>query len=83
MTMQVRDFKWFFKLFPVGKSAKLGPHSGSELLPGSSPSTRRAYVDADGTPMVDDEDGNTWWQSCSGPWYLLGSHRTVWWDAPG
>ena len=54
VTMQMRDFKRFFALFPVGKSVKLGPHSGSELLPESSPSTRRAHVDADGTPMVDD-----------------------------
>ena len=63
---------FFFALFPVGESAKLCPHSGSELLPESSPSTRRACVDADGIPMVDDEDGNTRWESCSG-----GSHRTV------
>ena len=75
-----RGFSHFFQ---SGKSAKLGPHSGSELLPESSPSTRRAQVDAEGTPMVDDEDGNTWWHSCSGRWYLLGSNRTVWWDAPG
>ena len=35
----------FFSHFsPVGKSAKLGSHSGSELLPESSPSTRGAYA---------------------------------------
>ena len=32
---------------PFEKSAKLGSHSGSELLPESSPSTRRAYEDRD------------------------------------
>ena len=41
----------FSHFSPSEKSAKLGPNSGSELLPESSPSTRRAYVDADGTPM--------------------------------
>ena len=36
------DFTWFFRTFPRSKkSAKLG----SELLPESSPSTRRAYED--------------------------------------
>ena len=37
-----------FSTFPRSKkSAKLGSHSGSELLPESSPSTRRAYEDRD------------------------------------
>ena len=37
-----------FRTFPRSKkNAKLGSHSGSELLPESSPSTRRAYVDRD------------------------------------
>ena len=38
-----------FRTFPrfKKKSAKLGSHSGSELLPESSPSTRRAYDDRD------------------------------------
>ena len=84
VTMQMRDFKGFFRTFPRSKKVRSWVRTrGSELLPESSPSTRRAYVDADGTPMVDDTDGNTWWQSCSGRWYLLGSNRTVWWDAPG
>ena len=87
VTMQMRDFKGFFALFTFRnkKCEVVVPHSGSELLPESSPSTRRAYVDADGTPMVDDEDGNTWWESAvvSGRWYLLGSNRTVWREAPG
>ena len=40
------DFTWFFRTFPRSKkSAKLGSHSGSELPPESSPSTRRAYED--------------------------------------
>ena len=40
------DFTGFFRTFPRSKkSAKLGSHSGSELLPESSPSTRRAYED--------------------------------------
>ena len=39
VTMQMRLLHWFFELFPVRKkSAKLGSHSGSELLPESSPS---------------------------------------------
>ena len=39
----------FFRTFPQNKkSAKLGPHLGSELLPESSPSTRRAHA----VPMV-------------------------------
>ena len=50
---------------PAGKSAKLGPHSESELSADFTPSTLAAYVDSDGTPMWDDEDGNTWWQSSS------------------
>ena len=37
----------FFRTFPqLKKSAKLGSHSGSELLPESSPSTPAAHVDA-------------------------------------
>ena len=40
------DFTGVFRTFPRSKkSAKLGSHSGSELLPESSPSTRRAYED--------------------------------------
>ena len=39
--------KGFFALFPKNKkSAKLGSHSGSELLRESSPSTPAAHVDA-------------------------------------
>ena len=39
--------RFFFALSPkLKKSATLGPHSGSELLPESSPSTLAAHVDA-------------------------------------
>ena len=45
----MRLVMFFFALFPkIKKSAKLGSHSGSELLPESSPSSRRAYA----VPMV-------------------------------
>ena len=45
--------KGFFALFPKSKkSAKLGSHSGSELLAESSPSTPAAHVDS----WVDGED---------------------------
>ena len=59
----------FFHTFPQNKkSAKLGSHSGSELLPESSPSTPRAYA----VPMApevaapvlevdsEDEDPDRW-----------------------
>ena len=45
MTMQMKILQVFFALFPFEKSAKLGSHTASELLPVSSPSTRRAYED--------------------------------------
>ena len=46
MTMQMRILQGGFALFPRSKkSAKLGSHSGPELLPESSASTRRAYED--------------------------------------
>ena len=48
VTMQMRILHGVFAFFPVlKKSAKLGSHSGSELPPESSPSTRRAYEDRD------------------------------------
>ena len=82
--MQMREFKGFFRTLPCWKKVQSwAPHSGSELSADFTPSTPAAHVDADGTPMVDEEAGNTWWQSCSGRWYLFGSNRTVWWDAPG
>ena len=53
-----------------GKSARLGPHSGSELSADFTPSTPAAYVDSTGPPMWVDDAGLTWWQSASGRWYL-------------
>ena len=48
VTMQMRLLHGGFRTFPRSKkSAKLGSRSGSELLPESSPSTRRAYEDRD------------------------------------
>ena len=40
------------------KSAKLGPHSGSELGADFAPSTPAAHEDSDGPPMWCDEDVN-------------------------
>ena len=37
---------FFFALFPERKSAKIGSHSGSDLLPESCPSTPAAHVDS-------------------------------------
>ena len=69
MMLWMRLVMFFFALFPkIKKSAKLGSHSGSELLPESSPSSRRAYA----VPMVpevaapvlegdsEDEDPDRW-----------------------
>ena len=78
------SFYSVFRTFPNPKeSAKLGPHSGSELSADFTPSTPAAYEDSDGPPMWYGEDGNAWWESSAGRWYLLSSGRTVWWDAPG
>ena len=54
--------KGFFRTFPrVKKSPKLGSHSGSELLPESSPSTLSAHQMAidERTSMVD-ANGHAW-----------------------
>ena len=61
------------------KSAKIGPHSGSELLPESSPSTRAAHSDQ----FWEDESGGMWMLMPSGRWYLLCSSPEVFWDGPG
>ena len=46
MVLQMGLVKGFFSHFhPKEKSAKIGPRSGSELLPESSPSTPAAHVD--------------------------------------
>ena len=76
-------FQGVFSSFPrPKKSAKLGPHSGSELSADFTPSTPAAYVDSDGPLTWVDDAGNTWWQSESGRWYL-DRDPSVWWDAPG
>ena len=74
LTMQMREVKGFFVLFPrPKKSAKLCPHSGSELSVDFTPSTPAAYEVSDGVPMWDDEDGNTWAGStCSAVIILCG-----------
>ena len=59
------------KFLGAEKSAKIGPHSGSELLPESSPSTRAAHSDQ----FWEDESGGTWMLLPSGRWYLC-SART-------
>ena len=54
--------QWVFRTFPrVKKSPKLGSHSGSELLPESSPSTLSAHQMASDecTSMVD-ANGHSW-----------------------
>ena len=73
------DFRTFFR---PGKSAGVGPHSGSELSADFTPSTPAAYVDSTGPSMWVDDAGLTWWQSASGRWYL-DRDPSIWWDAPG
>ena len=81
MITKIKEFKGFFRTFPqIQKSAALGPHSGSELLPESSSSTRRAYA----VPMDPEEDESVTEseseveEDCDlaafpGRWYLLGT----------
>ena len=69
----------FFRTFPQNeKSAKLGSHSGSELLPESSPSTPAAHVDT----WVDGDDVWIRIDSVRGPFWkkLLSDH--VQWHPP-
>ena len=73
------DFRTFFR---PGKSARLGPHSGSELGADFTPSTPAPYVDGDMPPTWIDGDGLTWWQSESGRWYKA-RDPSIWWDDPG
>ena len=68
-----------FRTFPrVKKSPKLGSHSGSELLPESSPSTPAAHVDT----WVDGDDVCIRIDSVHGPFWkkLLSDH--VQWHPP-
>ena len=85
---------FFFCTFPRRKkSAKIGPHSGSELLPESSPSTPlaqpvcgcsfQAVGAAHSDQFWEDESGGTWLLLPSGRWYLLCSDPEVFWDGPG
>ena len=72
-------FQGVFSTFPLRKkSAKIGPHSGSELLPESSPSTGSSF-----RPVLEDESGGTWMLMPSGRWYLLCLDPEVFWDGPG
>ena len=68
----------FFALFPNKKSATLGSHSGSELLPESSPSTPAVQVDT----SVDGDDVWIRIDSVHGPFWkkLLSDH--VQWHPP-
>ena len=86
VTMQMRLLQWVFRTFPSSKkSAKLGSHSRSELLPESSPSTRRAYEDPcsraenRGSPAVAAPDRLSMSSSCSSStvWTPLCSCRDV------
>ena len=64
----------FFRTFPrKKKSAHLGSHSGSELLPESSPSTLAAQLEGFFTDAA-----GVWMQFPDGRWKLLGSDPEVW-----
>ena len=54
----------FAALFPDGKSAKIGPHSGSELSADFAPSTPAACFSEDG--FFYHEDGLVWLKMESG-----------------
>ena len=72
--LPVRQIKGFFALFPEGKKgATLGRHSGSELLPESSPSTLAAQLE----DFFTDAAG-VWMRFPGGWWKLLGSDPEVW-----
>ena len=67
----------FFALFPVEKkSARLGPHSGSELGVRTSAHPRRQLM-LEGS--FTDAAGGVWMQFPDGRWKLLGSDPEVWW----
>ena len=85
------QIKGFFCTFPrVKKSARLGPHTGSEMHAESSPSTRRAYGGL--KPVVGeldlghwvDEFGRCWTRSlaCPSRWFLQDTSELVWWEEP-
>ena len=67
-----------FRTFPRRKkSAKIGPHSGSELSADFISSTPSAYekghFSEDGNFFFEEEDQKTWMRLPSGRWYLLRS----------
>ena len=64
-----------FALFPVEKSARLGPHPGSELGADISSSTPAAQLEG----FFTDAAGGVWMQLPDGRWKLLGSDPEVWW----
>ena len=68
--------KGVFALFPPKKSAKLAPHSGSELLPESSPPTRAAQLEdsVEWVRLRDDNSGK--------PYYWNRRTRATVWKAP-
>ena len=68
--------KGVFALFPKKKSAKLAPHSGSELLPESSPSTRAPQLEdsVEWVRLRDDNSGK--------PYYWNRRTRATVWKAP-
>ena len=66
--------RFFFSHFSqFKKSAKLGPHSGSELIADFTPSTSSAQLEG----FFIDEDGGVWMRLPSGQWTLLGSDQHV------
>ena len=73
--------KGFFALFPNGKSAKIGPHSGSELSADFTPSTPAAYFSEDRF-FYHEDDTKVWLKMESGRWKLLCSEPVVYRDDP-
>ena len=57
MVLRMRFLQGVSHFSPCEKSAKLGPHLGSELSADVTPSTPAAYENSDGPPMWYDEDG--------------------------
>ena len=77
---------WGFSHFsPAEKSAKMGPHSGSELSAEFISSTPSAYekghFSEDGNFFFE-EDQKTWMRLPSGRWYLLRSEPEEYRDDP-
>ena len=73
------------------KSATSGPESSAGVLGQSSSWTRAAYELEQSSPEEEedpdvwiDEHGRGWWRTDTAPgrWYLVGSNKTIFWDAP-